>query len=42
MKVKLIAVKFDLMYEQDEGLFNQEKRLLSTLVETRWTSITDT
>jgi len=22
-----VAVKFDLMYDQEEGLFNQEKRL---------------
>ena len=33
-----VAVKFDLMYDQEEGLFNQEKRLLPTLTETRWTS----
>ena len=31
-----------LMYDQGEGLFNQEKRLLPTLAETRWTSQTDT
>ena len=36
------AVKFDLMYDQEEGLFNQEKRLLPTLAETRWKSRTDT
>jgi hypothetical protein len=30
------------MYDQEEGLFNQEKRLLPTLAETRWTSRTDT
>jgi hypothetical protein len=37
-----VAVKFDLMYDPEEGLFNQEKRLLPTLAETRWTSRTDT
>ena len=37
-----VAVKFELMYDQEEGLFNQEKRLLPTLAETRWTSRTDT
>ena len=37
-----VAVKFDLMYDQEESLFNQEKRLLPTLAETRWTSRTDT
>jgi hypothetical protein len=26
-----VAVKFDLMYDQEESLFNQEKRLLPTL-----------
>ncbi|VDI03801.1 Hypothetical predicted protein [Mytilus galloprovincialis] len=30
------------MYDQEEGLFSQEKRLLPTLAETRWTSRTDT
>jgi hypothetical protein len=37
-----VAVKFDLMYDQKEGLFNQEKRLLPTLTETRWTSRANT
>ncbi|CAG2212940.1 unnamed protein product [Mytilus edulis] len=37
-----IAIQFDLMYDQEEGLFSQEKRLLPTLAETRWTSRTDT
>ena len=37
-----VAVKFDLMYDQEECLFNQEKRLLPTLAETRWTSRPDT
>jgi hypothetical protein len=37
-----VTVKFDLMYDQEEGLFNQEKRLLPTLAETRWTSRTNT
>ena len=37
-----VVVKFDLMYDQEEGIFNQEKRLLPTLAETRWTSRTDT
>ena len=37
-----VAVKFDLIYDQAECLFNQEKRLLPTLAETRWTSRTDT
>jgi hypothetical protein len=37
-----VAVKFDLMYDQEESLFNQEKRLLPTLAETRWTSRTET
>lgn len=35
-------VKFDLIYDQEEGLFSQGKRLLPTLAETRWTSRTDT
>lgn len=30
------------MYDQEEGLFSQEKRPLPTLAETRWTSRTDT
>jgi hypothetical protein len=30
------------MYDQEKGLFNQEKRLLPTLAETRWTSQSDT
>jgi hypothetical protein len=37
-----VSVKFDLMYDQEEGLFNQEKWLLPTLAETRWTSRTNT
>ena len=37
-----VAVKFDLMYDQEKSLFNQEKRLLPTLAETRWTSRTET
>jgi hypothetical protein len=37
-----VAVKFELMYDQEESLFNQEKRLLPTLAETRWTSRTET
>ncbi|CAC5381162.1 unnamed protein product [Mytilus coruscus] len=37
-----IAIQFDLMYDQEDGLFSQEKRLLPTLAETRWTSRTDT
>ncbi|CAC5362837.1 unnamed protein product [Mytilus coruscus] len=37
-----IAIQFDLMFDQEEGLFSQEKRLLPTLAEARWTSRTDT
>ena len=33
-----VAVKFELMYDQEEGLYIQEIRLLPTLAENRWTS----
>ena len=35
-----VAVQFCLMYDQEEGLFNQEKRLLQTLTGEKMMTVT--